>query len=502
MNPKPEKFRGILQRLLSVICVILLIPGDTLAGATYTGGSQTTAPQSPPAQGQTTKIPPDEIDSLVAPIALYPAPMLAQTLAASTYPLELIQLQQWLAKHPTLKDKALADAVAKQPWDPSVQAMAALPDLVKRLADDIQWTTDLGNAFLAQQKDVMDAVQRMRKKAQDKGNLKTTEQQKVETQVIESKSTIVIQQANPQVVYVPSYDPVVVYGPPVYPYPPIYYPPPGYYAAGLAISFGIGIAMGAFWGGGWGWGCGWGGGNVNVNINNNFNRNTNIGGGNRASQLPARGGAGGVGGVGGAGGVGGVGGAGGVGSPGGVGGVGGAGKPGGVGGAGGAGSPGGVGGVGGVGGAGGANRPSQLPAGGAGGNNWQHNPAHRGGAPYGDRATADRFGGAARGDSLANRQAGARNQIGRQGGNLPSNRGGAGASNRMNAGGSGLGGGPDRVGSRDVSRPSGGDRSAFGSGSGGGYNGSSARSASSRGSSSFGGRGGGGGGRSGGGRRR
>ena len=287
MNPKPETFRRILERLLSVICVILLIPGDTLASATYTGGSQTTAPQSSPAQGPTTKIPPDELDSLVAPIALYPDPMLAQTLAASTYPLELIQLQQWLVKHPTLKDKALADAVAKQPWDPSVQAMAALPDLVKRLADDIQWTTDLGNAFLAQQKDVMDAVQRMRKKAQDKGNLKTTEQQKVETQVIESKSTIVIQQANPQVVYVPSYDPVVVYGPPVYPYPPIYYPPPGYYAAGLAISFGIGIAMGAFWGGGWGWGCGWGGGSVNVNINNSFNRNTNIGGGNRPSQLPA-----------------------------------------------------------------------------------------------------------------------------------------------------------------------------------------------------------------------
>ena len=237
--------------------------------------------QSPPASSQlapAAKIPSDQLDSLVAPIALYPDPMLAQTLAASTYPLELIQLQQWLAKHSTLKDKALADAVAKQPWDPSVQAMAALPDLVKRLADDIQWTTDLGNAFLAQQKDVMDAVQRMRKKAQDKGNLKTTEQQKVETQVIESKSTIVIQQSNPQVVYVPSYDPVVVYGPPVYPYPPIYYPPPGYYAAGLAISFGIGIAMGAFWGGGWGWGCGWGGGSVNVNINNSFNR-ASIGGG-------------------------------------------------------------------------------------------------------------------------------------------------------------------------------------------------------------------------------
>ena len=131
-----------------------------------------------PAQNQAAKIPPDQLDSLVAPIALYPDPLLAQVLAASTYPLEIVQLQQWLAKNPALKDKALADAVAKQPWDPSVQSMAALPDLVKRLANDIQWTTDLGNAFLAQQKDVMDAIQRMRTKAQAKGTLKSTEQQK------------------------------------------------------------------------------------------------------------------------------------------------------------------------------------------------------------------------------------------------------------------------------------------------------------------------------------
>src|SRR5438046_2809883 len=143
----------------------------------------------------------------------------------------------------------------KQPLDQSIQALAALPEVVQRLADDIQWTTDLGNAFLAQQSDVMDAVQRMRKKAQDTGNLKSTEQQKVETKVIESKSVIVVEQANPQVVYVPSYDPVVVWGPPVYPYPPIYYPPPGYYAAGLAISFGVGVMMGAFWCGGWGGVC-------------------------------------------------------------------------------------------------------------------------------------------------------------------------------------------------------------------------------------------------------
>src|SRR5881628_3589230 len=156
---------------------------------------------------QAPKIPNNQLDSLVAPIALYPDPLLAQTLAASTYPLEIIQLQQWLLKNPGLKDKALADAVAKQSWDPSIQAMAGLPDVVKRLADDIQWTTDLGNAFLAQQNDVMDAVQRMRKKAQGTGALQTTPQQKVETQVVESKSVIVIEQSDPQVVYVPSYDP-------------------------------------------------------------------------------------------------------------------------------------------------------------------------------------------------------------------------------------------------------------------------------------------------------
>jgi Protein of unknown function (DUF3300) len=163
---------------------------------------------------------------------------------ASTNPLEIVQLEQWLEKNKGLKDKALADAVAKQPWDPSVQALAGLPDVAKRLADDIQWTTDLGNAFLAQQNDVMDAVQRMRQKAQGTGNLKSNEQQKVETKVVENQSVIVIEQANPQVFYVPSYNPTVVYGPPVYPYPPIYYPPPGYYAAGMAISFGVGVANG------------------------------------------------------------------------------------------------------------------------------------------------------------------------------------------------------------------------------------------------------------------
>jgi hypothetical protein len=411
-------------------------------------------------QTQTAKIPAQQLESLVAPIALYPDPLLAQVLAASTYPLEIVQLQQWLARNPNLKDKALADAVAKEPWDPSVQALAGLPEMVKRLANEIQWTTDLGNAFLAQQSEVMDAVQRMRSRASEKGTLKSTEQQKVETKVVESKQVIVIEQANPEVIYLPSYDPVVVWGAPYYPYPPIYYPGWGYYAGAAAISFGIGFAMGAFWGGGWGWGCGWGGGDININRNNNFTRNTNLGGRNQVNPLGNRGN--------------------------------------------------------GLGG----NRGNQVnplgDRGGAGGNKWQHNPSHRGGAPYKDRATADRFGGTTRGDSLANRQSGARQQIGRQGGSLPSNRAGAGVSNRasgVGSGGSGLGasnrpasgglgnraggGGADRIGSQDLSRSGGGDRSAFGGGTNR-YSGSSSRSGSSRGSyssrSSGGGFSGGGGG--------
>jgi hypothetical protein len=248
MDPK-RKDAGF-RALLVILCTVVLAPGDTLAYAASSWQASAS-----PSQNQPSKIPAEQLDSLVAPIALYPDPLLAQTLAASTYPLEIIQLQQWLVKNKNLKDKALADAVGKESWDPSVQALAALPDVVKRLADDIRWTTDLGNAFLAQQSDVMDAVQRMRKKAQDKGNLKSSEQQKVETKVIENKSVIVVEQANPQVVYVPSYDPVVVYGPAYYPYPPLCYPPAGYYAADIAISFGMGVMMGAFWSGGWGWGA-------------------------------------------------------------------------------------------------------------------------------------------------------------------------------------------------------------------------------------------------------
>jgi hypothetical protein len=391
--------------LTAVLCAVCLAPGDARANIP----SRTLiSAQSAAVSGDTVeRIPADQLDSLVAPIALYPDPLLAQTLAASTYPLELMQLQQWLTKNAALKDRALADAAARQPWDPSVQAMAALPDIVKRLADDIQWTTDLGNAFLAQQSDVMEAVQRMRRKAQDKGTLASSEQQAVKTEVIENKTVVVIEQPSPDVVYVPSYDPTVIWGAPVYPYPPISYPPPGYYAAGAAISFGVGVAVGAAWrGGGWGWNAGWGHNNITINNNNNFNRNANINGGGNLNR----------------------------------------------------------------------------------GGNWQHNPQHRGGAPYRDRTTAQQFGGAARGDSLANRQAGARQQIDRQGGNLRSNPvGTSGLGDRSGGGFSGRSGSGDRIGQRDLSG-GGGRENAFG---GGGFSGDRARASSNRGSSSMGSRGGG-----------
>jgi len=436
---------GIIRKLIAFTCAVLLCPGDL---------SLLQPASAFPQEQAAAKLPPDQLDSLVAPIALYPDPLLSQVLVASTYPLEIVQLQQWLDKNKNLKDKALADAVKKQDWDASIQALAPLPDVAKYLNDNIKWTTDLGNAFLAQENDVMDAVQRMRKKAKDSGNLKSTEQQKVETKVVESKQVIIVEQANPQVVYVPSYNPTVVYGPPVYPYPPVTYPPPGYYAAGMAISFGVGMMMGAAFSGGWGWNCGWGGNNnVYINNNNNFvnnsNRNTNI---NRNTNVSNR----------------------------------------------------------------------------SGNNTWQHNPQHRGVTPYPNRSTANQFGGTARGDSMANRQANARQNQAQRGnrqqggvsdrssqGNRPQqaadrervNSGGrqqAGVSDR--SAGNDRGSGGDRVGDRSVSSGNGGSRnsSAFsgGGGGGGGFDGSSARSSSTRGSSSMGGSRGGGSRGGGGGRRR
>ena len=277
--------RKLFHGVIAIFFLGLLTPVHSQTPAQQVQSQEMTTTTSDSADTeQAPKLPNDQLDSLVAPIALYPDPLLAQTLAASTYPLEVIQLEQWMEKNPNLKGKALADAVAKQPWDPSIQALVEFPDVVQRMAGNIQWTTDLGNAFLAQESDVMDAAQRMRAKAQGTGNLKTSAQSVVKTETVPSgKQVIAIQQANPDVVYVPSYDPAVVYGPPPpqYPYYPYTYPG---YVPGTALAWGAGIALGAaawgaWGGGGWGWNCGWGGGNVNVNVNNkyvnNYNKNVN-----------------------------------------------------------------------------------------------------------------------------------------------------------------------------------------------------------------------------------
>ena len=240
--------RRIARGTATLLSALLLGAGNLPLAA------QETAPEAA-AEQTASKLSNDELDSLVAPIALYPDPLLSQALVASTYPLEIIQASQWMTKNSSLKGEALEKAALEQDWDPSIQAMVALPDMVKRLTEDITWTTNLGNAFLAQQDDVMAAVQRLRLKARDAGKLESSEQQKVETKVVESKTVVVIQPASTQVVYLPTYSPTVIWGPPVYPYPPVYYPP----GAGL-VTFGMGMAMGAaISNGGWGWGCGWGG---------------------------------------------------------------------------------------------------------------------------------------------------------------------------------------------------------------------------------------------------
>src|SRR6187551_1455020 len=404
MNLECSRYRFSRRTLYGVIAV-LCVASLQWSSPLILAQEETTATEETPT------IPPEQLDSLVAPIALYPDAMLAQTLAASTYPLEVMQLDQWMDKNKNLKDKALADAVAKQPWDPSVQAMAAFPEVVQRMAENIQWMTDVGNAFLAQQKDVMDAVQRMRAKAQGTGNLKTGSEQKVETKTTQSgQQVIVVEQANPEVAYVPSYDPEVVYGPapaeaPYYPYS---YPG---YQPGTALAWGTAIAVGGKWANN-NWGnCDWDNGDVTINNDNNFNKNYNKNvnktgagqgngwqhnpqhrgnapyankqtankyGGKTAGGAGKPGGAGGVGGAGkpgGPGGAGGVGGAGKPGGPGGAGGVGGAGKPGGPGGAGGVGGARKPGGPGGVGSAGGAGKP-----GGAGGAGSAGKPGGPGGA--------------------------------------------------------------------------------------------------------------------------
>jgi hypothetical protein len=217
----------------------------------------------------------EELGQMLAPIALYSDDLLTQIMMASTYPLEIVQAARWATKNKDLKGDALTEALEKEDWDPSVKSLVNFPDVLSKMNENLEWTQKLGDAFLAQQKDVMDTIQMLRKKAQEAGNLKTTEQQKV---VVEQE-TIVIQPAQPNVVYVPSYSPAVVYGGwwwPAFPPPPPFFPfPPMVTPYGGAMAFGAGIAMGAAWGYAWGH-ANWHGGDVNINASRNTNINNNI----------------------------------------------------------------------------------------------------------------------------------------------------------------------------------------------------------------------------------
>jgi hypothetical protein len=214
----------------------------------------------------------EELDQIVAPIALYPDSLLTQMLMASTYPLEVVQADRWTKQNKDMKGDALAKALEAQPWDPSVKSLVNFPQVLAMMSEKLDWTQKLGDAFLAQQKDVMGTVQNLRKKAQASGNLKTTKEQVVKVE----QEVIIIEPASPQVIYVPAYNPTVVYGAWAYPaYPPYPVYPPGYVATTAAFSFMAGAAVGAAWGYAWGH-SNWHGGDVNINYNQNTNINNNI----------------------------------------------------------------------------------------------------------------------------------------------------------------------------------------------------------------------------------
>ena len=224
----------------------------------------------------------EELDQLVAPIALYPDALLAEILMASTYPLEVVQADRWATDNKALKGDQLKAAVDKQCWDDSVKSLAATPSVLTMMSTKLDWTQKLGDAVLAQQPDVMDAVQRLRTKAQANNKLTSTKEQKVSVTQEQNKQVIVIEPTVPDTVYVPYYDPAVVYGGWPYPaYPPYYFPPPLGYVPGAilatGIAFGAGYAVGRWASGGnyWGGGVNWGGNNINVNRSVNVN-NVNI----------------------------------------------------------------------------------------------------------------------------------------------------------------------------------------------------------------------------------
>ena len=260
---KDTRLNPVVRRTLGIMCALLLLVLPT--GVLVAQQAAPPAQPSPAAQPLSA----DRLDTLVAPIALYPDQLVSQVLVASTYPLEVVEAQQWLQRNGTLNGQQLMDAARQQNWDASVQALVAFPDVLANLNRDVAWTTALGNAFLAQQADVMAAVQRMRARAQANGKLSSTPQQTVTTETQGGQTAIEIAPADPQTIYVPQYDPMYIWGPPAWGYyPPLYYYGYGFgFGPAIDLGFWFGGWGGWGWGGwGWGWGPNWFGGSLFVNF--------------------------------------------------------------------------------------------------------------------------------------------------------------------------------------------------------------------------------------------
>ena len=260
-----------------------------LSGIVLLATSQTVVAVPPYQEAQQAPLSASDIDAIVSPIALYPDQLVAQILGAATYPDQVTAASNFI-NSTKLTGDALMQEVNKQPWDPSVMALTQFPSVLNQMAQNLSWTSALGDAAYNQQSDVMASIQRLRQQAQAAGNLKTTQQQTVTTQNQGGQQVIVIQPANPQVVYVPQYNPTVVYGAP--------YQPPGYSTGAMVatgiISFGVGMAVGAAihnsccgwgWGSG-GWGCNWHGGNVVYHNNVYVSRSNTFYGANRYANNP------------------------------------------------------------------------------------------------------------------------------------------------------------------------------------------------------------------------
>jgi hypothetical protein len=294
------------SRLLACLLVLMLAaPLPTTAQPAGTTSPPPGATAPPP--GTTAAFTPEQLEQIAAPIALYPDPLVAQVLMASTYPLEVVQAARFVKDNASLKGDQLNEKLKEQTWEDSVKSLVVFPEVLALMDQKLDWVQRLGDAFLAQQKELLEAIQRLRARAHAQGNLKSTPEQTVTvepaTAVVpvpvpgpgapgqpspptqpaapaQLPTVITIEPTNPQVVYVPSYNPTVVYGAWPYPaYPPYYPYPPGYVFGTAALSFGLGMAAGAMWGN-----CNWGGGNVDVDVNNHNSFSNNVNRSNVASQ--------------------------------------------------------------------------------------------------------------------------------------------------------------------------------------------------------------------------